>query len=68
MKPGDRAIYNGEPMLENITKRYGGDTCTILEVREKFGDCRVAFDSFPNTNHRDYHNRFMVSMDSLTKI
>lgn len=64
MKIGDRAKYiGGSPWQKD---RYVGDMCTILEVRESpFNDCRVAFDSFPECNHRDYFNWFYVSQEEL---
>lgn len=73
-KVGDRAIFKGETWGKEewhfeMNKRYGGDTCTILETRgTPFDDCKVAFDSFPNCNHREYHNWFFVSQDSLVLI
>lgn len=73
---GDKAIFDGkETYGENgqfqsgLNAMYGGDTCTILESRGfPFDDCRVAFDSFPSCNHREYHNWFMVSKNNLIKI
>lgn len=65
-KVGDRAVYKGEKDWPEMTRIYGGDFCTILEVRgTPFDDCRVAFDRFPNCNHREHHNWFYVDQKTL---
>lgn len=70
MKKGDRAIFDGkDPFADGLNKRYGGDICTVLEVRAApRKDCKVAFDSFPHCNGRNEFNWFYVPAICLTRI
>ena len=70
MKTGDRAVFiGGEKWLTDLNERYSGKMCTILEMRgNPFGDCKVAFDDFPQCNYRENCNWFYVGQDTLQQV
>lgn len=63
MKAGTRCIFRPNYRFHNPENPWAGKACTVLEEGRLTNT--VAFDDFPNCNHREWHNRFGADDDEL---
>jgi hypothetical protein len=64
VKVGDKVIIKREICANNCKNPHFGKIATVQKI-DRLNQVGVSIDSFPNCNHRDYHNRFWYGQEEL---